>query len=144
MDTKTETAIYNNYRSALRIANRASRSGSKSSRAAERRNHARRQTVNRYNIPFTELKTIIAKHDELNGITHEHTEQYQYELALDLANKEYRKNPHPCKRINSEGVECGNTENVRVRWNPFELEIYGEHYAMTTCFECYLEVSYDI
>lgn len=67
MDTRTEKSICATYRSALRNT----RQNNTGMRAPERRQHARKMTVARHNVPFKMVKEIVERQDALNGITHE-------------------------------------------------------------------------
>lgn len=131
MDTQLETKIYKNYRAALRAINNVHYG-----RAAERRNDARKVTVARYNIPFDKLKEIIKKHDEINGVTHEHTPQYSRELELREAQKAYDAHPVPC--------HCGSTDMVRPRWSEYEIEIHDNFEIRVSCYVCYREACLDV
>jgi hypothetical protein len=136
MDTKLELRIYNNYRAALAEQNR----GIKPAHAAQRRNTARKLTVKRYNVSFAEIKRIVNEHDTKNGVTHEHPAGYAQALerqnAFDAADAAYKANPVPCR--------CGSTELVRVRVDPYEMEIYEKFRLMTSCYSCYRTVEADI
>lgn len=123
-----EDKIYKNYRAAL--------AAQKDHRAAARRQAARKMTVERYNVSYAQVKEIVARHDALTGITHEHTADYLRELEFQAAQAEYDKNPVPCA--------CGSEEMVRVRYDPFDLEVHGIYRMSVKCFECYLERKYDI
>jgi hypothetical protein len=131
MDTIQETRIYKNYRNVLKAENRH-----KENHAAQRRQRARKATVERYNISYVDLKTIIAKHDQINGITHEHTPDYLNELEYMEHQKAYDANPYPCR--------CGSTEIVRVRLHPVDYQIYGERNYIVTCYMCYMILEEDI
>lgn len=135
MDTQREIQIYNNYRSALTAINRC-----KGDHAAQRRNSARKITVDRYNVSFADLKRIIREQDEARGVTHEHPAGYALELEREneyaAAVEAYNANPVPC--------QCGNTELVRVRVNPYEIEINDVWRLMVRCYECYRIIELDI
>lgn len=68
MDEKQETRIYKNYRAMMKKRNKVSGGYPSYWRQA-----ARKACVERYNVSFQEVKRIVAKYDEINGITHEHT-----------------------------------------------------------------------
>jgi len=135
-DDVQEERIYTKYRHFLRSAaghqphydqNRPN------SRAAARRQQARKLTVEQFSIPFAEVKRIVAKHDALNGITHDHTPQYIRSLELMREQEKFDANPTPCP-------SCGNPENVRVRWEPFEYDVNDSYVPMVSCFVCYFMV----
>ena len=127
MDLAQETRIYKNYRAALVSLRRANNDHS-----AQRRQAARKVTVDRYNIPYAELKQIIAKHDALNDITHEYGDDYLLQLKYEAAEKEFTDNPVPCW--------CGSTDMVRPRLNPSGFTIDDELNLVTVCFLHYLEL----
>jgi hypothetical protein len=133
-DDAQEERIYKKYRHFLR-SNPGSRRTPQTpdSRAAARRQEARKLTVEQFSIPFAEVKRIVAKHDTLNGITHDHTPQYIRSLELMRAQDDYDQNPTPCP-------SCGETENVRVRWEPFEYDVNNAYVPMVSCFICYFMV----
>lgn len=132
--TKLEEQVYNNYRASLRRANKGS--GDRNSRAAQRRQSARKLTVERYGVSFAEVKRIVAKFDGLNGVTHDHTPQYSRQLLLIEARADFEQNPVPCS--------CGETDTVRPRFNPFEVEIHGNWVIGITCDACDLLSELDI
>lgn len=123
-----ETRIYNNYRAALR-----SQVGG---RAASRRQAARKITVGRFGVSYAQVKEIVTRLDEVHGVTHEHTENYLRTLAVQRAQEEYDRNPVPC--------QCGSTDMVRVRPNPYTLEIHGTSQLTTLCYACYRVLEEDI
>ena len=129
MDTAQEIRIYKSYRATLT-------SGTRSSHAAQRRQHVRQVTVDRYKVPFAEVKRIVAEQDAIHGITHEHGEDYKEQLRYEEAVKNFKAAPHPC--------DCGNTENVRVRTNPFEAEINERIVYMVSCNSCYFALAEEI
>lgn len=139
MDTNLELRIYNNYRAALAAENRAWKENHawKNDHAAQRRNAARKITVERYKVSFAEVKRIVNEQDALKGITHKHNERYVHTLELFHANEAYKANPVPCPW-------CGNTDDVEVRFNPFDVEIYNTFNLITSCEECYERVAEDI
>lgn len=124
MDTAQETTIYKNYRAVLAF-NKLHRLN----HAAQRRQSARQTIVARYDIPFAELKALIAKHDLLEGITHEKGPDYQNQLEYDTAVKLYDMNPTACR--------CGNDDMVRVRPHPFRVKKDGSLIMTTLCYLCY-------
>lgn len=65
MDEQLEIKIYKNYRAM--VTSRPRHVGF----PAYYRQLAREACVNRYNISYKEVKRIVAKHDVINGITHE-------------------------------------------------------------------------
>ena len=65
MDEQLEIKIYKNYRRA--VTSRPRGAGF----PAYARQLAREACVKRYNISYKEVKRIVAKHDAINGITHE-------------------------------------------------------------------------
>lgn len=121
--------VYSNYRATLR-----SRPRNVHSRAAERKQYAREVTSIRFNLPISEVKSIVREFDIANGITHEHPEPYMKELAVakrfTAAQAAYDANPTPCK--------CGNTELVRVRPHPIAFAERSEWVVLLSCFECYV------
>lgn len=65
MNDELELKIYKNYRAMM--SKRVKSSGY----PAHLRQLARKACVNRYNVSYKEVKRIVAKYDEVNGITHE-------------------------------------------------------------------------
>jgi hypothetical protein len=96
MDTQ---AVYDNYRASLRAQRKAD--GGRG-RSAARKQVALKVTADRYGIPIREVKALVRKLDEANGVTHEHTKQYSAELAFidayDLAKE--RLGDAPCSVCN--------------------------------------------
>jgi len=105
-------------------------------RAGARKQAARSIIAKRYKIGHAEIKRIVNEQDVLNGVTHEHTNAYLDELALEAAQSEFERNPVPCG--------CGNTEMVRVRVDPFMYEIHGVIQMRVMCFLCYLFLEQEI
>jgi hypothetical protein len=134
MDTMQETRIYKNYRAAL--ASLTANTSDSFTHAAQRRQSARKVTVDRYNVPYAELKRIISTHDTVNGITHEKGEDYYQKMEYENAVTAYEANPTPC--------HCGSTKMVRVRVDPYYMEIHNEFKLGTLCYECYREVEGDV
>jgi len=120
-----EVRVYNNYRAVLRTFKK--QYGSRDSRAAARRQEARKQTVERYNVPFAEVKRIVAKYDLINGVTHEHTLQYHRDMEYRAAVKAFAENPVTCA--------CGSTKLTRVRAEPYS-KLLGIHRLYVSCFLC--------
>ena len=87
-------------------------------------------------MPYAELKRIINTHDAANGITHEKGEDYYQKMEYENAVAAYEANPTPCS--------CGSTEMVRVRVNPYYMEIHNEFKLGTLCYDCYREVESDV
>ena len=120
-----EVRVYNNYRAVLRSFK--NQYGSRDSRAAARRQEARKQTVERYNVPFAEVKRIVAKYDLINGVTHEHTPQYYRDMEYRAAVKAFAENPVSCS--------CGSDKLVRVRVEPYS-RLIGIYRLYVSCFLC--------
>jgi hypothetical protein len=68
MDEKQEVKIYKNYRAMMKKRNKVGGGYPSYWKQA-----ARKACVERYNVSFQEVKRIVAKYDEINGITHEHS-----------------------------------------------------------------------
>jgi hypothetical protein len=62
---QTESKLYSKYRHYLATENRHG------THAAERRQNARAKVVAEFNVPYAEVKRIVAEGDKLAGITHE-------------------------------------------------------------------------
>ena len=69
MDENLEIKIYKNYRAMMKKRNKSG-----GGYPAYWKQLAREACVKRYNISFQEVKRIVAKYDEINGITHEKSE----------------------------------------------------------------------
>lgn len=65
-----ESKVYKKYRHHLTAQHKAG------THAAERRQNARALVVNEFNIPYAEVKRIVAEGDQLAGITHEAPKEY--------------------------------------------------------------------
>lgn len=124
MSSNIELKIYNNYRAALSSYSRLD-----FSHAAQRRQKARQVTVDRYNVPFAEVKRIVAEYDALNGVTHEQGQDYAYKLQYEAAIKACEANPVPCK--------CGSTEMVRPRFNKHKANGSDTFDISVFCYMCY-------
>lgn len=126
MDTDLERRVYNNYRAAL--------TAQVGGMAADRRQRARQLTVERYNVPYTEVKRIVKSMDEAHGVTHEYGQDYLVHLKVEEAQAAFDASPAPCG--------CGSDEMVRVRPIPSSYA-YGAEVVLTTmCFMCWA-VKYD-
>lgn len=66
MDEQQELKIYKNYRAMMKKRNKSG-----GGYPSYWKQLAREACVKRYNVSFQEVKRIVAKYDELNGITHE-------------------------------------------------------------------------
>lgn len=66
MDEQQEIKIYKNYRAMM-----AKRNKSGGGYPSYWRQLAREACVKRYNVSYQEVKRIVAKHDAINGITHD-------------------------------------------------------------------------
>jgi len=142
-DSSGHKAIYDNYRASIR-AQRQADSGR--GRTGTRKQRAREQISERYHVPISVVKNIVREYDERNGVTHEHDSGYLKDLefvrqaeALIAAHGEDNK---VCPKCGNTPTEEGDV--VRVRANPYDAEIHGEYHPMLSCFNCYLEISYDI
>lgn len=134
-----ETAIYNTYRKALTTFRK--NDNGRNCRAADRRNRARKIVVERYNIPFTELKELIARHDAVNGITHDKTHltpKFLAQVELKRQRDEFEaNNPLPF-------CECGNQDEVaRLRAEPND---WAKHIMtpVISCSRCYFDNYRDV
>lgn len=90
MDEQQELKIYNNYRAMMKKRNKTN--GSNSGYPSYWRQLAREACVNRYNVSYQEVKRIVAKYDEINGITHE-----KQPVQNNRLNKPEQHVPHPGK-----------------------------------------------
>lgn len=132
----TETAVYNNYRAVLRKVTSSARAhGDRNTRMATCRQHARQLTAERYNLSYRELKDIIARHDEQNGISHipdprtqEQKDFYQFQMENEQV--------HACPG-------CGGRNQVASRQNPQVFEPDGEDASpfIHSCLNCFERLS---
>lgn len=143
MSGKTEIqieSIYGSYRLNLKALRKAG-----PQRAAARKQVALKNTADRYRVPISLVKAIAREQDALNGITHEHDVNYQAELDLmkkaETLLAAHGDNP-ACPSCGKVPTEPGDV--VRVRINPFELNVNGVKDVMLSCFMCYLRVEDDI
>lgn len=72
MDEHQELKIYKNYRAMVR--KRRKQGCANAGYPAYWKQLARKACVERYNVSYQEVKRIVAKFDEINGITHEKQE----------------------------------------------------------------------
>lgn len=95
-DNKT---VYDNYRASLR-AQRKMDGGR--GRTAARKQTALKLTADRYGIRIGEVKNIVREEDAKNGITHEHTENYNAEQAFLAVMEEAKRRlgESPCSFCN--------------------------------------------
>lgn len=139
MSGKTEIqieSIYGAYRLNLKALRKAG-----PNRAGARKQVALKNVADRYHVPISLVKAIAREQDALSGITHEHDVNYQAEL--DLMNKAkallsaHGNNPvcPSCKNVPTEPGDV-----VRIRLDPFELNVNGVKDVMLSCFMCYLGV----
>jgi len=146
VDPRTAEAAYSSYRSALRI----SRNLQELERTGSRKQEALKIASGRYRIPLGQLKRLVLAMDAERGIVHEHPQSYQREL-------DYRKAAAELEET-STGV-CPQCDDARDRWNlkpedgpdevkvrvnPYEVEISGVLKPMLSCLGCYLAVDSDI
>lgn len=66
MDEKLELKIYKNYRAVMKKRNKVG-----GGYPSYWKQYGRKVTVERYNVSYQEVKRIVAKYDEIYGITHE-------------------------------------------------------------------------
>ncbi len=140
MSNTLEERVYANYRSTLNAQIR-----SVSSRAGARKQKARVITSQRYNIPVSQVKSIVKQMDEVNGITHEHTEAYSKKLAFEAAAEklvEEWSNKPACPSC-KENPTGGNS--VRIFADPLG-EIYEEvaNRPILCCYDCYKELEAEV
>lgn len=90
MDEQQELKIYKNYRAMMKKRNKTN--SSNSGYPSYWRQLAREACVNRYNVSYEEVKLIVAKYDEINGITHE-----PLPARSNRLNKPEQHVPHPEK-----------------------------------------------
>lgn len=101
--TPAEQQVYRHYRNMLRLQ--------RGGHAAQRRQAARKLTVDRYNVTYVDVKRIVAEQDALNGVVHASplTADKLQVARYNLFVKEWNANPIGCA--------CENTELVRPRLN---------------------------
>lgn len=131
-----EERVYKAYRLTLKSFRRESNGST--CRAAERRNRARKVVVERYNVSFQDIKRIIAKYDNINGVTHPDDPAYVLTRQFKVAEGEYLKNPaKSCPK-------CGGNDEVRMRPAPVEWQVYNEFYPTVLCDPCYTILEEDL
>lgn len=81
-----DETIYSAYRLALKGQPRGA-----STRAAARKQKARKIIAERYKLPISRVKQIVREFDELNGITHEQNPAEVFMRACSLAMAETRE-----------------------------------------------------
>ena len=67
-------------------------------------------TMARYNVTYADLVRIVAEHDQLNGVTHEHDPMHLLRCQLRAATDAYFADPPPCP-------QCGGDVLVRPRFD---------------------------
>lgn len=136
-------AIYDNYRASVRSQRKFE---SSDGRTSSRKQKAREQTAERYHVPISVVKNIVREYDELRGVTHEHDVKYLEDLEYARQAEElieaHGRNNKVCPICGNTPVEDG--DSVRVRVDPYDSEIYQKYRPMLSCFNCYLNVSYDV
>jgi hypothetical protein len=129
-------SIYGAYRLNLKALRKAG-----PNRAGARKQLALKNTADRYRVPISLVKSIAREQDALAGITHEHDVNYQAELDLikkaDALIATHGNNP-ACPSCGNVPTEPGDT--VRVRLDPFDLNVHGIKDVMLCCFMCYLKI----
>lgn len=137
MSGKTEIqieSIYGAYRLNLKALRKAG-----PNRAGARKQVALKNTADRYHVPISLVKAIAREQDALNGITHEHDVNYQAELDLmkkaEALLAAHGNNP-ACPECGKIPTEPGDV--VRIRIDPYDLNIHGTKDVMLSCFMCYL------
>lgn len=134
MDTMvTDGKLYSAYRSALKKQ--------RHQRAGARKQAALHMTADRYHVPVSTVKKVAQAHDVSAGITHEHTEEYAkrlaYYLAAEARQAAYDANPVGCPN-------CGSHEEVKVRADPVDLEIYDVFTVTLACIDCYEQMEMEV
>lgn len=146
IDQRTLEAAYGAYRLTLRKSSGNRAEG----RSGSRKQSALKIVSERYHIPVGELKRAIRSMDEERGIGHEHTAAYQQRLDYQLAAAELEKqNTGKCPlcddRRDSWTLRTeDDPDEVRVRVDPFEVEIYGELKPLLSCLGCYFAIDSEI
>lgn len=138
--TKTELSddedrIYRAYRSILKKQ-------PKGIRSAHRKNEARKKIVDRYNVPFQELKTIIATGDKRDNIEHPHDADYLKYLKFDEEVEELEEsysNHVGCPLCNEDDAR-----SVRARMDPYESRVNNKLKPMYSCYVCYFEKEQEV
>lgn len=138
-----EKKIYNDYRSSIRLMRN---SEGKFGRTADRKQRALKFVANKNKIRIREVKDIVRAFDQVNGISHEHPAPYMKRVQfledarkIEDANSGNKICPLCEREIDEDtGVE------LRVRVNPYEVEIYDILRPLYSCYDCYLEVEEDV
>lgn len=147
-----EERIYNKYRFVLKSVTKENRF----ERASARRQFAREAVVKQFNLYHAAVKDIVKKHDELNGVTHEHNPDY-------LAGIRFHEEADRLLAENTEGKcsHCGwhpvdgdvefngqvltsEDNEIRIRVNPLKTGNTRDFNPMLSCFMCYLSAKRDI
>lgn len=145
--------IYKSYRSTLSSLKKSP----EYNRAATRKQRALKQTADKYEVRISEVKSIVHEYDEIHGVTHGHPEPYLDELRFNKEVEEveakYSHLPEDFCPVceNNEKIHdpillpIGKEGNeVRVRANPFVMEIHGVLTPMYSCFGCYIHERHEI
>ncbi len=146
VDERTATAAFSSYRAYLKSLSKNRADG----RSGPRKQSALRVVSERYRIPIGQLKRLVQAMEEECGIVHSHTESYERELVYRKRAAELEKtNTGACPlcddrrdRWSLRGDE--GPDEVKVRVNPYEIEIYGNFKPMLSCLGCYFDIETDI
>lgn len=133
-------SIYGSYRLNLKALRKSG-----PQRAGARKQLALKNTADRYHVPVSLVKSIAREQDSLNGITHEHDAAYLAELALvkkaQALLAAHGDNP-ACPVCGKVPTEPGDT--VRVRVDPYDLNVHAVKDVTLSCFICYLNLEESI
>lgn len=146
VDERTATAAFSSYRAYLKSISKNRADG----RSGSRKQSALRVVSERYQIPIGKLKRFVQTMEAERGIVHEHTESYERQLAYQKAAEELEKtNTGACplcddRRDRWNLQPSDGPDEVKVRANPYEIEIYGELKPMLSCLGCYFVIETDI
>lgn len=134
--TEMESRVYRAYRHTLKSFPRNSYN-----RPGARKQKAREIVSVRYHVPISAVKEIVARGEKIDGIEHNHTEEYAqmlpYTMAMRTAMRDFQA--HPVKVC-----VCGSTDAVAPRFHQYYSKTEDKPVIVTSCFGCWERTAEDI
>lgn len=150
VDQRTVEAAYSAYRAALKASRKRAAAAVEDSRAGARKQAALKIASQRYRIPMGELKVLIRAIEKRHGISHEHPVAYQewvnYWAAATELEKQNTGHCPICDDLRDKWIldPADGPDEVKVRLDPFESEIYGALDPLLSCLGCYFAIESEI
>lgn len=134
--TEKESRVYRAYRHTLKSFPRHAYS-----RAGARKQKAREIVSVRYHVPISAVKEIVRHGEKIEGIEHNHTEEYvkvlPYTLVMKEAMAEFQAHPVTV-------CVCGSTDDVAPRFHQHYSQVEDKPVIITSCFSCWMRTAEDI